>query len=275
MTNLERYFGIKVTFKQILDPLELSYLKSKALNLTALTNFNIGNFFVYVHTMNIHVNHNHFAHNVELKDKIKELEVCFRVNQKQIARGQIKFYNELVDIDLPEGEDESYGDDELVKYFSGTLLNNRKILKTELITYIDKSLVRESHKKIKVHVSAIPQKEYREKLTKTGRDEFKTSLDLRFTKEVQLMINFPTEERKLSENEYQQTIKGLSLLYENLKSKNESNYKEDLVLISNALKASEVKDESNLKTYLRNIGNGAYKVAKEIGLPILLELMKR
>ena len=77
------------------------------------------------------------------------------------------------------------------------------MLKTELITYIDKSLVRESHKKIKVHVLAIPQKDYRDKLSKTKGEEFKTSIVLKFTKQVQLTINFPINERKLSEQEYQ------------------------------------------------------------------------
>ncbi|UII35000.1 hypothetical protein LVD17_14410 [Fulvivirga ulvae] len=275
MTNLEKFFGIKVQFKQILDPLELSYLKTKALNLTALTNFNIENFFVYVHTMNIHIDHRHFAHNMELKDRIKELEVQFCVNPKQVRRGQIRFYNEIADIDLPKGVEESYGDTQLIKYFPGTLLNDRRVLKTELITYIDKSLVRESHKKIKVHVLAIPQKDYRDKLSKTKREEFKTSIDLKFTKQVQLTINFPTNERKLSEQEYHNTLKELNKLYEELETQNNISNKEDLELILNAIKASEIKDESSLKTYLKNIGNGAFKTAKEIGLPIILELMKQ
>lgn len=275
MTNLERYFGIKVKFKQILDPLELSYLRTKALNLTALTNFKIENFFVYVHTMNIHINYNHFAHNIEIKERIKELEVRFCINQKQVKKGQIRFYNEIADIDLPKGVEESYGDSELIKYFPGTLLNDRKILKTELITYIDKSLVRESHKKIKVHVLAVPQKEYRDKLSKTKKDKFKTSIDLKLTKQVQLTICFSTESRKLSEQKFHNTIAELNTLYKKLETHDGNSNKEDLELILNAIKASEIKDESLLKTYLKNIGGGAFKAAKEIGLPIVMELIKQ
>lgn len=274
MTNLEKYFGIKVRFKQILEAFKLSYLRKKALNLMALEKFDMENFFVYVHTLTIHVNHKHFSGSLSLEERIKELEVKFCVNQKQAKTGQIRFYNDVAKIDLPKGITEAYGDTELIRYFPGTILMENESLETEIITFIDKSLVKESYKKIKVHISAVPTKNYRSILSKSGRDEFITSIDLKLTKDVQLEIPFSTNKTRVSENEFLSTLTELETLYQALDSENNEINSEDLELIKNAVIASENKDDKTLKNLLKNVGEGTFKVAKDIGLPIVLELMK-
>ncbi|GAA0878978.1 hypothetical protein GCM10009119_19460 [Algoriphagus jejuensis] len=273
MTNLERYFGIKVQFKQVLDPLKFNYLRAKAINLTALTNFNIENFFVYVHTMNIHINQNHFASKMPLTDRIDELEVRFCVNPKQVAKGQIRFYNDLADIDLPEGVETSYGDTQLTKYYPGTLLNKRKVLKTELITYIDKSLVRESHKKIKVHIKAFPSDSYKDLLKESHKEEFRTSIDLKLTRNVQLVIDFPIYSNVLTEEELHEIKKELELLHQRMEAQDVSSKVEDLQLLKNAIKASETGEERKLKIYLKNMGELTCNVAEEMGLHIVMKLI--
>lgn len=271
MTNLENYFGISVLLSSELEPMKLDSVMEKAVKLTKLVNFDINNFNVYLHTITIFKKRGHFSYYIPLSSIIEELNIRFQVNKKQVKAGQIKFFNYLISETLPKGIKEGYGDFELVRKFSGSFLDEHETLYTELITFIDKSLTRDSFKKIKIHIQGFPTSSYsNDYLSKTKKEEFITSFDIKYSTSIQLKIKFP------SEKEQRETIQSIEI-HEKLnklatflqESDKESSIK-DLQYIEKAIEASKLPNNDKVVAkYLSMLGKKTLGIAKDIGINLL------
>jgi hypothetical protein len=262
MTNLEKYFGIRVIFNQVLSPYELSVLKDKAIQITKLRGFSIDNFYVYVHTMTIINNNKHFSSNIPIENRIRKLTVRFAVNPKQVKTGQIRFYNDMLEsLNQDVGAN---GETEVIRYYSGKSLVNTGQISTRLITYIDKSLHRDSFKKIKAHVTGEATPEFFEEKN-PPRSEILTSLDLKFTKNVQLQIPFPNSDQELANKKFTILSQLESLL--NVLNNNPTYIKDPTQIgLLNNIKEEILEDNSD-KVYdlFKLLSPEIIKVAESVG----------
>jgi len=177
-----------VIFSTILHPHDITILEERALEITRLRGLSPDDFYIYVHRMYITNGGKHFAHKMPVEDRIESLRLTFAVNQKQAKYGLIQFFNNHVSVDRnsPIGTATS-----LQRIYSGGLKSGEP-LNTEIITYISKSLRRESHRKIKAKVEATSTQAFKE-LYQLDK-QIMTEVDLRFDREVQLEINFSSTE---------------------------------------------------------------------------------
>jgi hypothetical protein len=269
MSNLEKYLGIKVSFSKYLSPFELSVLREKAVAITKLKGFNIDDFYVYVHSMTILVNDRHFAKSIPIGERIQELSVTFQVNQKQARHAQIKFFNDLF---VTDPNEEISAETTVTRIFQSDVLQHGKQLKSELITYISKDLRADRHKKIKAHVSAIPSAEYLKK--NNSRPNIVTSVDLKFTREVQLQINFSTDEQKAEEQYLLSLITQVQVLKEYLskektKSKEKSKGNRDVHMLGEIADLLGRKNQEKALEKLRLLDPQTLEKAQSIGADLI------
>ncbi|MFT3677995.1 MAG: hypothetical protein QM781_19040 [Chitinophagaceae bacterium] len=186
MTNLENYFGISVKIDKELDPYRITILKERANKIAELAQFDITKFFVYIHHISIsQVNGDHFASKVPLQNRFDKIIVWFKVNEKQRRKGSIMFFNDHAD--LPAHKDVIYenGKDEIKRTYPVSMLGSDSI-DTELITFINRSLVRNRNRKIKVTIAPNPTLEFLYMLEKAKKETIISSIDLAFEDRVRL-----------------------------------------------------------------------------------------
>lgn len=186
MTSLENYFGIRFLVYKQLDPFSISKLEQKANAIANLVGFDISDFFVYIHVISLFNRNVHFSKGIQLKDKLKRLEVEFSASPTQIKKGQVKFYNAYIDHNLEKGINELFSETSLLKIYDGEVLDNHNWLETTLITYIKKDL-NLKYRKIKVNVQAIPTNEYEKKLKK-NKSAYLTQVDLSLENKIKLNL---------------------------------------------------------------------------------------
>lgn len=197
MTNLEKYFGIKVLIREELDPFRITLLQEKAQAIAEIVGFDINDFYVYVHSLAIIDKPRQFHEEIEIQNRIKSLDVSFKVNPKQTRSKSIKFYNELVDLELPKGVREALHSTEVLRMYPGSLLKKGNTLKTELITYLGKDLRKKRFRKIKINLEAFATKSYHEVLTRTNKERYLTQVDLRFDRSITMnMPNLTVQEQR-------------------------------------------------------------------------------
>jgi len=178
MTNLEKYLGLRIFITRDIDPFLLSNEKNALEKLQDLVGFDLNEFFIYEHTLNLFIRNN--VHYKKISDKLLRLEILFKVNPKQEKTGQIKFFNSIVfkEEHFEEGVIEERGAFDYKRQFEGWYLDNHRVIKSKLITRVHKSLVKQKHRKIKVNVSFSPKEELNIKPL--------TALDLNLDDEVKL-----------------------------------------------------------------------------------------
>ena len=192
MTYLEKYYGIQIIIQNHLEPITLEILKDRAIRIALMKNIDINKFNVYYHK--IHIidleKRKHHSKRFTLEERIKMLDVTFKVNKKQRKYGSIRFFNSYVGHNEDKGIYFFDGEFELRRIYYGESLKEN--LETELITFIDKEYVRPSHKKIKVEIMVQPTEKY-EKILK-DKSFRSTDLDVPLTEDVRLNIrNFKIE----------------------------------------------------------------------------------
>lgn len=199
MTYLERFFGIQINIENHLEPLTLDILENRAIRISLIKNIDIKKFNVYYHKIQIFdlKKQKHHSSRFSLEDRIKMLDVTFRINKKQRRYGSIRFFNTYV----------SHSDDKGIYFFDGEFELRRiyypesfkENLETELITFVDKEFVRPSHKKIKIEILAQPTDEY-EAILKNNPIRT-TGFDVPLRDEVRLNIrNSKIEELRVLNN---------------------------------------------------------------------------
>jgi hypothetical protein len=209
-TNLEKYLGLKLFIQEELNPLKITYLKEKALNISEIVGFDANEYFVYIHRLSVQIcNDEYFASSIKLSERLKELEITFDVNPKQIRKKQILFYNAQASIKIQEGIGirQYYGDTQLKIIYPGTLLDVRYSFDTELIIYVSKNLKRTDHRKIKIIAQGYPTASFYSHIRK-NTEYHETKIDLRLDKDANLHLKYLTDEEKLQ-------IKELLLLTKN------------------------------------------------------------
>lgn len=188
MTNLETYYGVNITIKKELEPYRITYLQDKAKKIAQLACFDITKFFVYIHHIKIsQVKAKHFGSHIPIEKRIEKLHVMFEVNQKQRKKGTIMFFNDYADLEISKDVEFENGKEVIKRLYPGHMLVNDSI-DTELITFIEKSIVKDKHRKIKVTIFPNPTDEYYEILNNAKKDKIYTLIDLPFEEKVKLNI---------------------------------------------------------------------------------------
>ncbi len=190
MTNLENHLGLRLFITQDSDP---NFITSETNLLSKLVNipgFNANEFFIYTHTIT-------FYRVISKRKKsisklVDNLFLSFGVNPKQKQSDSVRFYNELLieEDNKIEGITEyCEGIHSFHRIFEGVYLDQHDIIKSKLITYVSKKLVRKDHRKIKITIKFTPKQNNRNSNTNV------TAIDLSLDSE--LLLNFrgltPTE----------------------------------------------------------------------------------
>lgn len=240
MTNIEKFYGIDLKIQEEANPFLITFLKEKIYEISSLAKFDVDKFFVYVHYFEV-FEVKFWGSHFPLEERIKLIDVRFEVNKKQIDRKQIKFFNELVELKPDEGtvivENRPYYIQ--ITYDAKKIIN--KQLKTHLITFIDKDLLRERHKKITVKIYPQGCTDFENEVSKNreiGEDFINTEKILFYERQTKLPII------KLSRKKRQETRKEVKSLIDKILSKPKTIIMQE----NNNLQNSESKKEVKVET---------------------------
>lgn len=182
--NMERYFGFRVKIQDELDPVRIDALKGQAEKIILAYDFNPEEYFVYFHQLSIYPKEEHFGIDGGLASRLKLVEIRFSVNKKQRQKRKIQFFNFLLDMTPSEQVKTTGGADEFTHYIEGSYLAQNLGYRNEIVTFISKK-VRDSHRKIKISLTAYPTAQYSEILHR-GKNAHLTQFDYKFQRPIAL-----------------------------------------------------------------------------------------
>lgn len=211
MTKLERIYGISVLIEPEINSSSIKKLSVKAIAVAKLKNFNLNEFCIFRHHVVIEAikKRKHFSNRFTLSERIKVLDITFKVNPKQAKKGSIKFVNLLLDDKYCDLGYLTYNsENNLKRFIPGDIIEKNGLIETELITFIRKDSLLERHRKITVSIIPQPTDEYKAELRKTD-DFHSTDISQRLDKQVELKIDEHTIE--IIDNELNNVIRTLGL----------------------------------------------------------------
>lgn len=165
MSNIENYFGIKVSVREQVDAESLLSYQEILERLMQFVDFNLDNYFVYVHFITITTvfRKKFFGNAFSLNERIDALTLIYKVNKKQ--RQNMKFYNEYGSFKYAEGTHQIPEESQVQFIFDSTLISE-SVLETKLITFLKKENIRKDHMKIKLEVRPHPTTQFENALRK-------------------------------------------------------------------------------------------------------------
>jgi hypothetical protein len=314
MQNMEKYFGFEVSVLDELDPVRVEVLKDRAEKIIAQHDFNPDEYFVYFHHVALRrTKEEHFGLNGGVVTRLKKLELTFGVNPKQQRKKTIKIFNFLLDEESPSAIKWD-GDVESVTYhIGGDYLAEHLGFRNELITFISKR-VKKRHRKLKISVVAHPTDEFSRHIFKktdqylTQIDyPFRAPVILRAPRYRniplvsqnnhkgdsfmgdQINFNGPTQAaavgsqatatgttnqqvNSLDIRALQEQLAQLQSVLESRVSTRQQ--KEELAAIAQAQIAASKGDKDGVMSHLRNAGKWALTTAKEVGVGLVVEVLK-
>lgn len=193
MTKLERIYGISVSIDAKIqnDEYKRNELMVKAIAIAKLKGFNIEEFLVFRHAIIIDARRmkKHFSNRFTVSQRIKTLDITFKVNHKQVNNGSIIFVNLLIDRKFEDEDFHILNSETILKRFiSGKEIEERHLVETELFTFIKNAHISDKHKKIMISVLAQPTLLYEKELR--NADDFNpTDFQQRLSKDVELKVN--------------------------------------------------------------------------------------
>jgi len=206
--KLERYFGIHVQILDEIDPMIITAIKHRAEKIFNRVNFHPNEYFLYVHCLKVTPiceTRHYWGASTPVEERVHRFSVSFHVNPKQrstsIRDGLIKFYDAYVldgysskedDIPITDVTDVGWS-------YPGIHLSGGTVFKTHLVTYVSNELVRDSHKKIKIEIGAIPTDEFSTRLN-TGEYTKTSKFDVFLSQDVNLILKAlsPEEEARIA-----------------------------------------------------------------------------
>jgi V8-like Glu-specific endopeptidase len=166
MQNIEKIFGMRVHLDDTLEPRRLESLKRRAQQLAARFDLNPEEHYVYLHSLSIVPNDEHFSKGILLRDRIHSARIAFFVNPKQQKSGSIRFFNHLFH-DVLESDIDPYATPTTIYYtVDAHYMEEKKGFHNELITFVSKSL-RKNHRKIKISITVRPTEAFKRRLRRT------------------------------------------------------------------------------------------------------------
>ena len=185
MQNIERLFGLRIQLEDKLEPYHLKSLTKRVQQLAARFDLDPEEYFVYIHSLSILPNSDHFSKGTLLHDRLHSVRIGFLVNQKQHKNGAIRFFNHLFH-EVLESDIDPFANSTTIYYTVDAHYVERKgSFTNQLITFVSKSL-RKDHRKIKIEVIARPTESYKRKLRKLSSAH--TRLDLRYERYTPLAL---------------------------------------------------------------------------------------
>jgi len=174
---METFFGFTVYISKHLDPIKVEALKEDAKYIMNLYSYNLDEYFLYFHELIIKPKDEHFDFNGNLGERLENIEISFRVNQKQVKNGTIKLYNNYLKNQILKPDVKSYFlQNELLYNIKGTYLYEQGGFRNEIITFISKKVLKR-HRKVKASILAYPTEEYKKHLY-SQKDSYLTQLDV-------------------------------------------------------------------------------------------------
>jgi V8-like Glu-specific endopeptidase len=171
-----------------LEPFRLKSLTKRALQLAARFDLNPDEHYVYLHSLAILPNEEHFSKGTLLHDRVDSVRIDFLINPKQKKSGAIRFFNHLFH-EVLESDVDPYATSTMISYtVDASYIEQKGAFKNELITFVSKSL-RKDHRKIKIALSMRPTDAYRRKLR--SNKSAVTRLDLHYERYTPLELPKP------------------------------------------------------------------------------------
>jgi len=163
MKNIEKIYGIQINIREQIDAERLSFYKSTLERIMRFVNFDLDNYYVYVHFLTITdiKDKSYFGRSIPLKERIRELTLIYKVNPKQ--RKNMEFMNEYGNFNFSAGIEHSSHASQVQFVFKSNHIKEGT-LETKLITFLKKDFIRPDHFKIKLEVRPHPTEGFEEKL---------------------------------------------------------------------------------------------------------------
>jgi endonuclease G, mitochondrial len=185
MQNIEKVFGLRIQLEDRLEALRLKSLTKRAQQLAARFDLDPEEYFVYIHSLSILPNADHFSKGTVLHDRLHSVRIGFLVNPKQRKNGAIRFFNHLFH-DVLESDVDPFATSTTIYYtVDADYVEKKGSFTNELITFVSRSL-RKDHRRIKIAVTARPTEAYKQRLTKSR--SALTKLDLRYERYTPLTL---------------------------------------------------------------------------------------
>jgi hypothetical protein len=197
--NMEKYYGLRIEITEELNPEKLDQLIKVAPHFMHWKGYDPDDYYLYCHQTSIIPNKKHWSRRIPIEERIESLNLRFSVNKKQLPKvgseseGRIHFYNwrcsetPIEDLlGMPLGKYIEYIPAEYEMNYSlgAEFIKEHRCFRNLILTVIDKRL-RLDHRKIKLHISAIPTDEYKSRF-KNESYERETALDCYFQKPVEV-----------------------------------------------------------------------------------------
>lgn len=197
-SNIEKYFGIRISVNPESDPFQITRLKKLSIKIAELASFNPEEFFVYAHKLEIMpVRRNFFGSRFPLSARVNCVNVEYRVNEKQRKNGRIRFFNTYLHGDLTRQNPHlvpGVTTTEVKFSYPKDVFDGGRVFSNQLITYVSKKLQRHKHRKIKLVIEPIPSKPY-ELILKHGSGK-STHKDLVLDEDINFLLKQLSEEKQ-------------------------------------------------------------------------------
>lgn len=199
MKNIEKIYGIQINIREQIDAEHSSFYKSTLERIMRFVNFDLDNYYVYVHFLTITnlKDKSYFGRNIPLQERIKKLTLIYKVNPKQ--RKNMEFMNEYGNFNFSEGIEHSSHASQVQFIFNSEHIKEG-VLETKLITFLKKDFIRPDHFKIKLEVKPHPTEEFEKKLRINKKNEISPRLK-RILKNKRVKENLKLTETKIEKSD--------------------------------------------------------------------------
>jgi len=285
MTNMEKFFGFKVTIIDELEPIDIIAFKDRAIRILSLMNFNPDEYFAYYHRLNIDPKDIHFGVRGGISERLDSIKLSFSVNPKQKKNKKIRFYNYFLDNHISSNVI-AINDTYSIKYIiEGKFLSANLGFSNEIITFVAKDVL-PRHRKIKISIEAYPTNTFFQRMRKQESSKL-TQFDFKFKKPI--LLKQPTNKNYNSKltNTFSSKFEEISIPQNYLKKIQDELHKlhlemkkhirneEELLNIEVALNYVKSNDSKNLFNHLKRIDQSTFELYKKIGIPTLLAIIEK
>jgi len=200
--NMEKYYGLRIEITEELNPEKLDQLLKIAPDFMRLKGYDPEDYYLYCHQTLIIPDEQHWSKSIPIEERIESLNMKFSVNKKQLPKigsvreGRIHFYNwrcsetPIEDLlGMPLGNIGYFPAEYEMKYsLAGEFVGTHGRFRNLILTVIDKNLSLD-HRKIKLHISAIPTDKYKSEFKRKSQSyERITGLDCYFEKPIPIEV---------------------------------------------------------------------------------------
>lgn len=201
--KLERYFGLRVKIEEEADPHLLTAIIERFDRYANIVGFKAEEHFVYIHTLSVSQTDNkgYFGKNVLIEDRIDKLRANFRVNQKQAKTPGLEKIRFIDAFTLSTGESDWLDKTSKTSVeweYPGSFFVGRAKITTNIVTWVSKTLRRDSFKKVKLLLTATPTNTFARALKASVGISNPTAFDipLTYSKDIRFRLASLSDEER-------------------------------------------------------------------------------